>query len=217
MTTRTLLLLPPVRVDTAYKRAERSAVRGSRGPYRSFVLVLLGAGLIGCAGGGRPENKSTPSSSATSAGPHAKRPFTAEQIRAATTVGAARRYRTEKEGEPAMFTRTRVAAASGTHATFETHVLGSDGQPVGEPERSTSTWIELMEHATFPVDRTTIEDISLRTPAGTFDAWLYTVEGPKPGIVTRFYFAKEHPGAPVQYEQIVDRKVVFKVVMISAS
>lgn len=129
----------------------------------------------------------------------------------------ARRYRTVKEGESAMITRTRVSESNATHATFETHMLDSDGQPVGEPERSTSTWTELMEHATFPVDKTTIEDVSLKTPAGTFDAWLYTVEGPKAGVVTRFYFAKEHPGAPVQYEQIVDQEVVFKVVMIASS
>ena len=39
--------------------------------------------------------------------------------------------------------------------------------------------------------------LGLKTPFGTFDCWLYTANDPEAGTVSRYYFAKELPGAPV--------------------
>ena len=146
----------------------------------------------------------------------APRPFTAEQIRNAWPQGSVSRYRTEEKGKPTVIAETRVAEATSEHAVFETTTLSLEGEPLGTPQRSTSTWSELMAHATFPAARTTIEDVIVDTPAGSFDAWRYTVL-PKDGggDMSRYYFAKQRPGAPVRYEQTKAGETVFKVELLS--
>jgi len=76
-----------------------------------------------------------------------------------------------------------------------------DGRPVGEPTRRRSTWLDLQRHASDPAEGTTVDEVALTLPFGTFECWLCRVEAP--GSELRFWFAKELPGMAVQVEERV--------------
>ena len=59
------------------------------------------------------------------------------------------------------------------------------------------------------------EEIEL--PSGTWDCWLYEVtelDDDGQEVITRYHFAKDQPGAPVRYAQLVDGKRVFLMVLM---
>ena len=78
-----------------------------------------------------------------------------------------------------------------------------------------SKWTELHDHAKFPAATTTIQDgVVLTVPAGTFTTRLYTVRDGK--ATSRFWFAVDLPGPPVQFTTEQDGKVVFRGTMLRA-
>jgi hypothetical protein len=133
-------------------------------------------------------------------------PFTAAQIRAATTAGRSYEFRMEAAGQPAQLHRITFVEVTSDSATAEAIDLDGEGQPLGEPQRGTSTWAELVAHASYPRASTVISDETIEVPAGKFACMLYTVvEGP---MRKRTYFARELPGAPVLMVVEQDGQVV---------
>lgn len=73
------------------------------------------------------------------------------------------------------------------------------GAELKPPKKIKATWEELRKHAEFPREAVTLGEEMVALPAGIFDCVVYTVrkgEGPADEI-SRFYFAKSLPGAPV--------------------
>jgi len=124
------------------------------------------------------------------------RPFTADQIRDEWVEGfelTVRRWTPDGE----MRERWKVVAADADAAEIAFTPIDGDGKPVGEPRVERSTWVELRDHATFPADRATREQVTLPTALGELDGWLYTVHDPDDGTVSEYFFATRYPGAPV--------------------
>ena len=161
---------------------------------RSLVLSSL---LLACGSAPKPASQPAPASQAAAApAPDiATPPFTAEQIRDATRTGRTYEFKLEAAGQPAQIHRITFVEVTAETATAEAIDLDAAGQPLGEPQRGTSTWAELVGHAAYPRASTAISDETVEVPAGRFPCMLYTVvEGAQ---TKRTYFAKELPGAPV--------------------
>lgn len=150
----------------------------------------------GCGGGGTPASDppaallgaDAAAAAAAVPGPKHPAPYTADQLRAATKPGRTYRYRVEAKGEPpSERTMTFASVDAG----------GADVAVTGEPKRRV-TWEELRQHAEFPAALVRTREETLTVPAGTFDCIVYVVLGDH-GEASTFFFAKDLPGAPVQF------------------
>ena len=144
---------------------------------------------------------------------HHPTPFTAAEIRAGSPLGRAVRQRVEEKGKPAT-TRVQQYVAvdedSGTRLVFN---LAADGAR-GDVRRSRSTWLELQGHASMPIAKTTIDEVTIETPMGPLECLRYTaVDGDE---VETFWFARAIPGMPVRTERRVGGEVVERVTMLSS-
>jgi hypothetical protein len=175
-------------------------------PFQRLVLCFF---LCGCAStsGAPPATPVPPEEpSAGSAAEPALRPFTAEQIRAATKPGRTYEFKLEAAGQPAMLVHIEFVEATAEGAVTESTTFDAAGAPLGAPERGTATWDELVQHASYPKASTVISEDDVEVPAGKFRCALYTVsEG---DTLTRVYFARELPGAPVLLVSEKDGKPV---------
>jgi hypothetical protein len=126
----------------------------------------------------------------------APHPFTAEEIREGSPPGRVLRHRIVAPGKPTVVQEFRVLKADDDWCVREGRVFSEEGEALGEPKESRAAWLELQAHATFPADHTSIEDVKLELPAGTFDCMLYTVLDGK--TVREYWFARELPGMPVK-------------------
>ena len=146
----------------------------------------------------------------------APRPFTAEQIAEHMPVGTWRRYLMEPAGEPGFEELSTVLLCQGAGLTLESRAFDLDGSARGQPQHMTAHWTDLRDHATWPAEATVIRETQLALPSGTFDCLRYTVTTEALGVpvVSRFYFAEDHPGAPVRYEEVRDGVRVFRMTMI---
>lgn len=131
---------------------------------------------------------------------HAPTPFTAAQIRGASADGRAWLFLLEEADKPAMHMRMEMSAVGDdTVALTRTVTDATTGEPLGEPATSTATWPDLVAHAEYPRDATTLADAVIDVPAGRFDAMHYTVSDAANGAetVTEAWFARDLPGPPV--------------------
>lgn len=127
------------------------------------------------------------------------RPFTAQQLHDALPAGASIVLVVAAAGQPPAERRLTFTEPTDTTTTVVAEVWAG-GQRVGEPERESVAWAELVEHAAFPAAATTRADTTVDGPLGHFDAWLYTVtEAGDDGVptVSRYWFARALPGPPV--------------------
>lgn len=147
----------------------------------------------------------------------ARPPFSGAEIRDATHPFRTYVYRREEAGQPAKTYRMRFVDVDERGCRMEATFLDDEGQPLSEPMFSEATWEELVAHASYPKDATVIRDVEVEVPAGTFDAWLYTVTEDKDGaaVVTRAYFAKALPGAPVLHVVTRDGVEVSRLVLLA--
>lgn len=163
------------------------------------VLVVGAMCVLACGAGSEPqaavETEGVPKE-ADALPVLLDRPFTAEQIRDEWTVGFELRVR---RWTPAaeVFEVWTVVAADPDGVEIESRVMDEAGEALGDPSSQRSTWVELRDHASFPVDRAIREKISRETPLGELDGWLYTVGEPGGEVATEFFFAETMPGAPV--------------------
>ena len=123
-------------------------------------------------------------------------PYRAEQIRDTMTLGF--------EAETLMVdpsTRARqrwtVVAWDPEGVVIEYTPLDETGVPAGESVRSRSGWVELRDHASFPLVTSVRNRDTRSTDLGERTGWSYVVEDPKAGTVTTFFFADDFPGAPL--------------------
>ena len=144
---------------------------------------------------------------------HAPTPFTAEQIRTRSTEGRVKHIRVESADEATYVRLVRFVDCDDDGATLERVRLTADGAPDGAVERSRVTWFGLQSHASFPADRTAIEEERIDTPAGTYDCLRYTVD--EDDGVGVFWFAKAAPGMPVRYTRWVGGEVVSTTTVIA--
>jgi len=88
-------------------------------------------------------------------------PFTAGQIRDATTVGKSIRRRVDSEDAESFLLISTYLECDADGATLERSRLTLDGEPLGEPQVFTTTWLDLQRHASFPAADTTIESMDV--------------------------------------------------------
>jgi hypothetical protein len=133
-------------------------------------------------------------------------PFSAEQIRGATPNGRTYIFRMTEADGGVITRRVVFSDVSDETASIEAIMLDEYGEPLGESDKNVVTWEDLVTHASYPRDHTVISDASVEVPAGTYAAKLYTVTERKEGKqqVTRAWFAKDLPGAPVKHVVEVD-------------
>jgi len=155
-----------------------------------------------------------PAPAGEAAGALAQAPFTAEQIRDATPVGRTYRFAL-RQGEQEVQVTVRFTKVAPDQASMERTIVDASGKVLEQATEDTS-WQQIVGHAAYPADATEITDATVEVPAGTFDAMLYTVSGEQDGkpVVSRMYFAKSLPGAPVKTEITVGDQVVFSMVLI---
>lgn len=129
-------------------------------------------------------------------------PFTADQIRDATPVGRTYRFKLLASKDATVHVEMAFVEVTDEGCTVEERRFDAKDKPVGEPKRREATWKELEGHARYPKEGTIIKETDVVTPAGTFDAIVYTMTEIKNGRtwVTRAAFAKDLPGMPVKLE-----------------
>lgn len=140
-------------------------------------------------------------------------PVTAEQLRAAFPVGHTLRFRVREVGKPDGEHRWLVTAADERGMTLTTSVHAEDGSLI-EQETGTSTWDELLTHGRFPAASTVMEEATVTTPAGTFQAWKVTVVDQAKDTVKRMHFAKSLPGPPVLLTLQEGKGTTFEMILI---
>jgi hypothetical protein len=129
-------------------------------------------------------------------------PFSADEIRAGCPEGRTIRLLVEPaQGEP--FERVnRFVDCDESGATLERWRLGAEGGVDGEVERERTTWLDLQRHASFPADRATRSREAIELPIGRVECLRYDVRAAAHDApVATFWFALDHPGMPVRYEQ----------------
>ncbi|MBZ2198106.1 hypothetical protein [Occultella gossypii] len=115
-------------------------------------------------------------------------PFTADEIRTGCPDGHTLHVRTVA-GDTVSEVVTRFEAGDADGVTISEEADG------GASYRRVG-WADLQRHASFPVDRTTIEPERITTPLGELDCLRYSVQ--REDLMT-FWFATAHPGMPVRY------------------
>jgi hypothetical protein len=139
-------------------------------------------------------------------------PFTADEIRAACTVGRTIRRRVEVVGEAPFYWVSRYVDCDEAGATLERSRLSLDDSPLAEPEVDRVTWQDLQRHASFRADDTTIESERIETAIGELDCLRYTVRDGATDMV--FWFAKNLPGMPIQQVTRTNGQVVSTVSVV---
>jgi hypothetical protein len=130
-------------------------------------------------------------------------PFSADEIREGCPEGRTIRLLVEP-AQGAPFERVnRFVDCDESGATLERWRLSADGSVDGEPERARTTWLDLQSHASFPADRATRSRETIELPIGRVECLRYDVRAAAhdDAPLATFWFALDHPGMPVRYEQ----------------
>jgi hypothetical protein len=143
---------------------------------------------------------------------HAPTPFTAAEIRDATSVGKSITRRVEAVGEEPFLLISTYVECDEDGATLERSRRSLDGAPLGEPQVMKAAWLDLQRHASFPAAGTTIEPERIETAIGALDCLRYTVSDG--GTDEIFWFATSLPGMPVQQMTRTDGQIVASVVVV---
>jgi hypothetical protein len=141
---------------------------------------------------------------------HAPTPFSAAEIRAGCPAGRTSVYLIHVPLSQPVYQTLRFLGGDAGHAELE---LVTEGE---KPSRTRAPWTELQSHASFPAAATGITRETVRTPAGRFDCWLYTVRTSQNGKirVTRLYFARDLPGPPVRRTVEIDGQSVHTMTLV---
>lgn len=131
---------------------------------------------------------------------HAPVPFSADAIRAATKPGRTYVFLVEEGDGPQKREKLEFVKVDEESTTMRLSEQDLFGRPRGEPKERVVSWDELVGHATYPADATTITEEKVTVRAGTYDAKLYTVDKTRDGErqVHRVWFAKQLPGPPIK-------------------
>jgi hypothetical protein len=143
---------------------------------------------------------------------HLPTPFTAAEIRDATRPGHRLRLRLEASGEEPVLRVTRFVETDDGGAVQESQRFNAAGEPVDEPIRRRSSWLDFQSHASFPAATTTSAEETIELEFGRFDALRYTVvDGNRE---ERYWFARALPGMPVRTEDWEGGELRFAMTML---
>ena len=138
-------------------------------------------------------------------------PFTPESIRAFNTPGTVITMEARNGGDRRIVTIRWTDADEESGEFEETSVdAATSGLSRATIRR---TWVELQHHASYPIDKTTIQPARLHTAAGEFDCQLYEVETSEG--VERYWFAKQAPGLPVRTEVELGGRLTRSIEVVS--
>lgn len=184
---------------------------------KKITNFLVAAVVLLLAAGGSWINASDmPPASNKMKPDHAPTPFSAAEIRSGCPLNRKIVFQVETFGKPVFFQTMIFDVPKDEGTSIESFTKTADGKPVGKRQFIISKWTDLQAHASFPAKETVITSEKYSTPAGTFDCWLYTVSTEKTGkkSVKKLWFAKNLAGPPVGYEDSVDGKITYKMVML---
>jgi hypothetical protein len=129
---------------------------------------------------------------------HLPTPFSAAEIRDATRPGKTLRLRLQQAGEEPILRVTRFVETDDEGAVQESQRFTLAGEPLDEPTRRRSTWLDLQSHASFPAATTTRTEETIDLEFGRFQGLHYVaVDGDR---VEHYWFALALPGMPVRTE-----------------
>ncbi len=170
--------------------------------HRVLLPSLLAIAGWGCSDG---ENREVQSEKTL-----LPRPFSADEIRKEMVPGfELTLQRVTPEGT--VLERWNVVSADENGVEIEYTQLGANGEPSAPPAVRSSTWIELRDHASFPAERSSREQVALFTRLGTLEGWLYTVNDTAEETITEMFFASDFPGAPVEMRTTQDDELLMEM------
>ncbi len=139
-------------------------------------------------------------------------PFSADEIREAFPPGQHLVFGLFAAGQEDQVADWRVTGWTEDEVTIAFTTLAADGVTVLEAtEERTTRWDALRDHAVFPDPGASRARGVLVHPLGTLDIWLYTVPGPEPGMLRRYWFADDLPGPPIRFTITHEGVEVFKM------
>ncbi|MBT8166021.1 MAG: hypothetical protein KJP22_03695 [Acidimicrobiia bacterium] len=117
------------------------------------------------------------------------------------------------DGGTRYFRTIRFLAVDEVAANQESTAVTVDGEPLGEPAISRTTWLEFQEHASFPAAATTIEREALNSSLGRLECLVYSVAGVD--STTKYWFATSRPGMPVKVETRSNGEVTYQMSLVN--
>jgi hypothetical protein len=143
---------------------------------------------------------------------HLPTPFSAAEIRDATRPGKTLRLYLQQAGEEPILRVTRFVETDDEGAVQESQRFTIAGEPLDEPTRRRSSWLDFQSHASFPAATTTRTQETIDLEFGTFPALHYVaVEGDR---VAHYWFALPLPGMPVRTEDWEGGELRFAMTMV---
>ena len=174
-------------------------------PLSSLLVALV---LFGCTSPESiPPNSAAPGPADTeteaSMPPEANRltpndlptPFSADEIQAAATPGAFRKFRNQAPSGSRLQTMTFLQG-DGSGAPVEGLVTDEAGNELNRVISAATSWEEFQGHASYTELGTTLTRGLVHVPAGSFDCWIYTTVD-QTGADVETSFALDLPGPPV--------------------
>ena len=139
-------------------------------------------------------------------------PFSVAEIRDAFRPGQHLIFGLSAAGQEDQVADWRVTGWTEDEVTIAFTTLAADGVTVVEPtEERTTRGDALRDHAVFQDPGASRARGVLVHPLGTLDIWLYTVPGPDPGMLRRYWFAEDLPGPPTRFTITLEGVEVFKM------
>ena len=142
-----------------------------------------------------------------------RRPFTADQIREEWVEGFSLIFQTVT---PTGETRERwtVLAADAESVEIEFAPVDPEGNAAGEARVARSSWVDLRNHASFPVETSRREAVTRETALGQLEGWLYQSTDPEAGTESELFFARSLPGAPVHMKMTAGGEVILEMAQV---
>lgn len=187
-------------------------------PQRHFALVAMAFSLAlpSCSSGKTiplpaPENRLQAE--------HLPTPFSAHEIREGTPAGCVLTFRMHAIGQPDSGMSMRFYDPTEESTRFEISLFNDEGQPLGEPKRSSSTWAGLQAHASFHSAGTELTRERHSFPLGSPDCLLYTVTVQNGGWhkVSQYWFDPSRPGPPIEMTETVNGELASRMLLVAES
>lgn len=180
------------------------------------LIVMLSSAVLAGMGCGREASREPAAAEANEADEILPRPFTAAQIRDEWVVGfQLTLMRTTPQGEAREL--WEVVAADDEAVEIRSIPIDAEDNPIGEASSARSTWEELRDHASFPAESSTVEEVERDTALGALPGLLYSVVEDDAPTVSVYFFARDLPGAPVQLRTSRAGEIVFELEQIARS
>ena len=147
---------------------------------------------------------------------HAPTPYSAEQIRAATSPGSQIRFHVGAPGAQALNQTITFTQPTAEEVTVTVKMENDSGEPLGKASSNTVAWTSLQSHASFVEADTTIARLEHETRLGTSECWQYTVTTVKKKVSTtsEYWFDVHRPGPPIELTQRRGGEIIFRMEMI---